>query len=80
MTSKRSAPRDLKAVIAKLGTLYPLPKPMTDPLAIIVWDNIGYLIDDVRRAQLHCVSARQILCPSARDRAVMAAEFARLFQ
>jgi endonuclease-3 len=25
---------------------------MTDPLALIVWENIGYLIDDARRAEL----------------------------
>ncbi len=52
MSPKRSAPRDLKTAIAKLGTLYSLSKPLTDPLAIIVWDNIGYLIDDARRAEL----------------------------
>ena len=52
MSAKRSAPRNLKAAIAKLATLYPTPKPMTDPLALIVWDNIGYLIDDTRRTEL----------------------------
>jgi endonuclease-3 len=52
VSAKRSAPRGLKAAIAKLATLYPVPKPMTDPLALIVWDNIGYLIDDTRRAEL----------------------------
>jgi len=52
VSAKRSAPRNLKAAIAKLATLYPTPKPMTDPLALIVWDNIGYLIDDTRRAEL----------------------------
>lgn len=52
MRAKRSAPRDLKVGIAKLETLYPLPKPMTDPLALIVWENIGYLIDDARRSEL----------------------------
>jgi endonuclease-3 len=54
VSTKRSAPRepDLKAAIVKLGTLYPLPKPMTDPLALIVWENIGYLLDDARRAEL----------------------------
>ena len=52
MSAKRSAPRGLKAAIAKLATLYPSPKPMSDPLALIVWENIGYLIDDTRRAAL----------------------------
>jgi endonuclease III len=52
VTAKRSASRDLKGAIAKLETLYPLPKPMTDPLSLIVWENIGYLIDDARRVEL----------------------------
>jgi len=52
MSAKRSAPRDLMSAVAKLGTLYPVPKPMTDPLALIVWENIGYLIDDTRRTEL----------------------------
>jgi endonuclease-3 len=52
VSAKRSAPRGLKAAIAKLATLYPSPKPMSDPLALIVWENIGYLIDDTRRAAL----------------------------
>jgi len=52
VSATRSAPRDLTAAIAKLETLYRLPKPMTDPLALIVWENIGYLIDDARRTEL----------------------------
>ncbi len=52
MSAKRSTPGDLKWAVAKLETLYRLPKPMTDPLALIVWENIGYLIDDVRRGEL----------------------------
>jgi endonuclease-3 len=52
MSVRRSAPRGLKPAIAKLATLYPSPKPMSDPLALIVWENIGYLIDDARRAEL----------------------------
>jgi endonuclease-3 len=52
VSARRSAARGLKATIAKLATLYPVPKPLSDPLAMIVWDNIGYLIDDTRRAEL----------------------------
>lgn len=42
----------LRAAIAKLAPLYPMGKPLSDPLAILVWENIGYLIDDARRAEL----------------------------
>jgi endonuclease-3 len=43
---------DLRAVIADLARLYPAPAILTDPLQQILWDNIGYLIDDERRAAL----------------------------
>ena len=43
---------DLKAAVAALAERYPPPAPLTDPLELIVWENIGYLIDDERRAAL----------------------------
>src|SRR5215471_19083269 len=42
----------LRAAIARLARVYPPGQPLSDPLAILVWENIGYLIDDVRRAEL----------------------------
>lgn len=42
----------LRAAIAKLAPLYPMGKPLADPLAMLVWENVGYLIDDARRADL----------------------------
>jgi len=42
----------LRAALAKLAPLYPTGKPLSDPLAILVWENVGYLIDDARRAEL----------------------------
>ena len=42
---------DIKAVLAKLRRAAPVRK-LTDPLQLILWDNIGYLIDDERRAEL----------------------------
>jgi len=39
-------------VIGKLAKLYRPAEPLTDPLAILVWENVGYLIDDARRAEL----------------------------
>ena len=43
---------DLKAVIDILAERYPAPAFLTDPLQQILWENIGYLIDDARRADL----------------------------
>jgi hypothetical protein len=43
---------DLKAAIEKLAPLYRIEKPLSDPLAILVWENVGYLVDDTRRAEL----------------------------
>lgn len=42
---------DIKAVLGKLKRPAPVRK-LTDPLQLILWDNIGYLIDDERRAEL----------------------------
>jgi len=42
----------LRAAVAKLSPLYPQTKPLTDPLAILVWENVGYLIDDEKRSKL----------------------------
>jgi endonuclease-3 len=50
----------LKAAIAGLARLYPTAEPLRDPLAILVWDNIGYLIDDARRAALFAEFKREI--------------------
>lgn len=50
MRSNSSGP--LKAVVAKLARHYPAPPILTDPLQLIVWENIGYLIDDERRHEL----------------------------
>lgn len=42
----------LRAAVATLAKLY-RPRPaLRDPLQIILWENIGYLIDDERRAAL----------------------------
>ena len=45
-------PGSLKQVIAELARHYPAPAILTDPLELIVWENIGYLIDDERRLEL----------------------------
>src|ERR1700731_191699 len=42
----------LQEAVAKLARIYAPPEPPADPLALLVWENIGYLIDDERRAAL----------------------------
>jgi endonuclease-3 len=43
---------DLRGAVAELTLRYPPGEILTDPLHLIMWDNIGYLIDDERRAIL----------------------------
>jgi len=50
----------LKTAVAKLAPLYPAPKPLGDPLAIMVWENVGYLVDDARRAELFAEFRKRI--------------------
>jgi endonuclease-3 len=52
--ARRSIPAALclQDAIAMLAKIYAPPEPPDDPLALIVWENIGYLIDDERRRAL----------------------------
>jgi endonuclease III len=43
---------DLKDVVAELAGLYPPGPQLTDALAILVWEAVGYLIDDEVRQSL----------------------------
>lgn len=43
---------DLLPLIADLSLHYSVPAPLSDPLSLILWENIGYLIDDARRQAL----------------------------
>jgi endonuclease-3 len=38
--------------LRELARLYPPVPPTTDPLALIIWENVGYLIPDDRRQNL----------------------------
>jgi endonuclease-3 len=42
----------LQAAIAALSARYPVGEVLTDPLALIVWENVGYLVDGARRQAL----------------------------
>jgi endonuclease III len=50
----------LQNTVAKLAPLYPLTEPLRDPLAILVWENIGYLIDDTKRGALFAEFRKRI--------------------
>jgi endonuclease-3 len=45
-------PEALADCLARLARLYPGAPTITDPLALIVWENVGYLIPDERRQSL----------------------------
>ena len=45
-------PPDLQEAVANLAQRYPASPVLTDPLQLILWENVGYLIDDQRRAAL----------------------------
>jgi endonuclease-3 len=48
-TKSALSPKD---AVARLAPLYNAPIPSSDPMALIVWENIGYLIDDEKRSAL----------------------------
>lgn len=53
-------PTDCRPVVKSLARRTKTPRALTDPLALIVWENIGYLIDDEKRASLFAEFERRI--------------------
>ncbi len=51
---------NLKSVVATLSGVYSPPRPPSDPFLHILWDNIGYLIDDQRRRRLFDAFADEV--------------------
>jgi endonuclease III len=45
-------PQDCKAAVETLARRTPPVRALSDPVHLILWENIGYLIDDERRAGL----------------------------
>ena len=43
---------DLIETVAMLGCLHRVPPHPVDPLQLILWENVGYLVDDARRCAL----------------------------
>ena len=50
----------MRDVIAELANLYAAPHVLTDPLQLILWENIGYLIDDERRTALFAEFSQRV--------------------
>src|SRR3569833_1357279 len=47
---------DLATVVETMAAArHPAGAILTDPLALIVWENVGYLVDDERREALFAV-------------------------
>jgi endonuclease-3 len=63
---QNSEPLTLVSAVAALEPLYDAPEPFDDPLSLIVWENIGYLIDDERRAALFDEFSKRIGLKAAR--------------
>jgi endonuclease-3 len=59
-TRTRSHAESLADSLAELARRYPPSTPLTDPLALIVWENVGYLIPDDRRQGLFDDLARRV--------------------
>lgn len=49
-----SAVPNLADLVSRLEAVYGLPEPpaVTDPFEMILWENVAYLVDDERRAQV----------------------------
>ena len=64
-------------VVAALAERYPIPALPKDPFELILWENIGYLVDDERRRRLFDAFEREVgLSP----RAILAADPALLLR
>ncbi len=50
----------LQGWLADLAGLYPAEAQLSDPLQLILWENVGYLIDDERRAALFAELAERV--------------------
>ena len=56
------------ALIDRLAQLYgePAPPPVTEPFAMVLWENIAYLANDARRAEAFAeLQAKAGLTPAA---------------
>jgi adenine-specific DNA glycosylase len=50
----------LTGVLDTLGQVYDPPPPPSDPFRHVLWDNVGYLVDDQRRRRLYDRFAAEI--------------------
>jgi len=47
-------------IVAALAERYPIPSLPADPFQLILWENIGYLVDDERRRRLFDAFEREV--------------------
>ena len=50
----------MQDIVATLAGMYAPPRPPSDPFQHVLWDNIGYLIDDQRRQRLFDTFAAEV--------------------
>jgi len=51
----------LKDAVNRLAKLYGRPRPpLRDPFALLLWENVAYLVDDARRAKAFAALKRKI--------------------
>ena len=80
-TATRSDPREptitLSKLVDKLQQHYgsPAPPPLTDPLELVIWENIAYLASDERRAAAFAALKRDI---GTRPEQILAAKHSAL--
>ena len=69
----------LTAVIKSLQKFYGLPKPpkIKDPLELILWENVAYLVDDKKRAAAFALLKKNVGTSAAQ---ILAAEDAQLME
>jgi len=63
-----TTPPQFASVIKTLQQFYGRPKPakITDPLELILWENVAYLVDDVKRATAFSLLKKSVGTTAAR--------------
>jgi len=65
MSAGARAAGDVIEVIATLDRTFSVPPVPTEPLRMILWENIGYLVDDPRRRELFDAFEAAVGCDPA---------------
>lgn len=61
MPTRSRIRKSLKQTVALLERLYGRPRPpLRDPFALLLWENVAYLVDDARRAKAFAALKRKV--------------------